>query len=83
MSKNPRDFRLGTVVSNDHETPLTDYVRDVRASLDLCATAAAASAAALLLTVLLLSVLMKVHLSQSLRLQLVLNLAASSGFVCV
>ena len=25
MSKNPRDFRLGTVVSNDHETPLTGY----------------------------------------------------------
>ena len=23
MSKSPRDFRLGTVASNDHETPLT------------------------------------------------------------
>ena len=25
MSQSPRNFRLGTVVSNDHETPLTGY----------------------------------------------------------
>ena len=29
MSKDLRDFRLGTVASNDHETPLTVFVVDL------------------------------------------------------
>ena len=44
MSQNPRNFRSGTVVSNDHETPRTGYEPNREANfldteeLDLAAT---------------------------------------------